>query len=52
MQLIKNLLYNENKLNLKKLRRLAPDSITHGKGTKPGDSALVAAGRRMGAELP
>jgi len=37
-------MYSEVKINLKKLRHLTPDSITDGKGTKPGDSALVVVG--------
>ena len=40
------------KNNLKKRRSLTQDSITDGKGTKLGDSALVVAGGRMGAEQP
>ena len=38
------IMYNENKMNRKKIRHLTPDSITDRKGTKPGDSALVVAG--------
>jgi len=41
-------MYSEVKINRKKLRHLTPDSITDGKGTKPGDSALVVVGGGRG----